>query len=229
LQTTLSPILTAAVANAPPPATPALPLTIVMAETTSATRSGVTVSGNLGPKFTLDDLSRLPYISGTPGTMFDDGTFEFRNVVPGRHTVVALGNSRGTSPAALAAVVVVGDRDLDGFSLEQIPFLPASPRTPKPPEPAGDLPPGAIRFPRIHGVLVNQDTKQPIPEGTVFLWSGGVSQSYDVDTDGKFDIPMILPGSYRLDVRIFGHSDLHQQIEILDKDITLNLSSKKLY
>ena len=39
----------------------------------------------------------------------------------------------------------------------------------------------------------------------------------------------LLPGTYDLEVQIFGHSNIKQSVEIDDKDMKLELISRKLY
>src|SRR4029077_15114508 len=104
-------------------------LNIMLATVPLAAVPGVRVAGRL-----KDSDPRGIYLSGTSGTIYSDGTYEFRGVPPGRHSIAAFGASGVLS---LGASIVVGDRDLEGVLLEASPVLPRDVSIPKLPGPAG--------------------------------------------------------------------------------------------
>jgi hypothetical protein len=81
----------------------------------------------------------------------------------------------------------------------------------------------------LRKTVVNEVTRAPIPEGTVFLGNGVYSASYAVGAGGRFEIPSLLPGAYTLEVRIFGHSHVRQTIVIDGEDLILQVSAQRLY
>ena len=179
------------------------------------------VSGRTG-----STSKRLIYISGRPGVLFSDGTFEFRGVPAGRHLIATVNNP--STP--LAAVVVVGGRDISGIELKEVPLLPGDVRDPKAPLPAGEHQPGTIvPLARVTGIVLEETTKAPISEGNVVIKAGDYSRTLPIDADGHFETFHLLPGSYDFSLQIFGHSVSGQTITIEDKDIKLELSSRRFY
>ena len=180
-------------------------------------RSGVTVSG-----FAAAGEERYMYLSGTPGTFFTDGTFEFRNVLPGRYTLISRDTSR--PPRPLGATIVVGDRDMTLIDLNAMPlaFAPNIP-APEGPRPAGGLAPGSIAaVGNLHGELISAGSRQPV-YGVVSV--NGVPV-VSTGKDGRFDIPNVLPGSYEFQFEVFNHYTLRQTVIVGEADKTVQFEAQ---
>jgi hypothetical protein len=198
-------------------------LYITLAPVPVKATGGVRVSGRMGA-----GGNRTVYVSGIPGTVYSDGTFEVYGVPPGRHSIVTQGAFAGMN--MLAASVVVENRNLDDIVLAETAMLPFRAWEASPPRPAGGHPGGNVPLARLTGILVEEVSKNPIREGTVNIKANGFySSSFPVDAEGRFQLPPLLPGAYELEVQVFGHSNINQSIEIDDKDMKLELISRKLY
>jgi hypothetical protein len=154
--------------------------------------------------------TRSIYLSGKPGIVFSDGTFEFRDVPPGRHSIVTLNGS------PLAASVVVGDSDLDGVQLESTPALPVGIRDPAPPATSGTRPPGTIPLVSLRGSALNQDTQQPLANGIAFLTGGAFGASRLLSEDGTFEFSPLVPGSYNVEVMSLGFETVRRTVVVED-------------
>jgi hypothetical protein len=208
-----------------PAYTPPDTLAIVLARTAPKTTTGVRVSGraqNLG--------ARYVHLSGIPGDYYADGTFEVHGVPPGLHVVVTASSLIGpqlqaaNSLLAEAASVIVGTENLDGVALVEAALVPESR-----PLPAGNRSPGVIPLARLTGTVVEEVSRLPIQEGTVVLRAGrGAKISLPLTTEGRFEFPPLLPGSYELEVNVFGHTAFKEPIEIADTDIKFDVAPRKL-
>ena len=182
--------------------------------------SGVRVTGINRPRD-----SHPIYMSGTQAILLADGTFEFRNVPPGRHTIATLdypGKTRG-------ATIVVGDKDLENVTLDDVSNTPADIQLRRSPAPGGDKPPGAkLPLVTLRGRVLEEKTKQAPYSGQVFL-SGQDGPNYDLDDEGKFVIPNLLPGVYNLQILIFGYATIEQEFTVGIEDMNVELTSRKLY
>jgi len=168
---------------------------------------------------------RAVYISGRPGIAFADGTFEFRDVPPGRHLIASFSNSR-----PYAAVVVVGDKNIDGVDLKETFILPGDFRVPKDPMPAGPLAPGTIvPLARIRGTVVEERSKTAISEGEVTIISGDSYRNIPIDSQGRFETFTLLPGTYDIRMQIFGHTSIGPTVLVGDTDINVEVTSRRLY
>ena len=166
---------------------------------------------------------RTVFISGTPGTLFSDGSFEFREVPPGRHLISAVDPYRPE-----AAVVVVGDKDIDGIELKQT-LIPVDVQGPTNPSPAGaDAPETIIPLPRITGTVVDEVTGMPIGEGSVTLRTPDYVRVISVDKDGRFETLPLFPGTYELSLWVFGHTSSSETVTVGDKDALVRLTSRKV-
>jgi len=201
---------------------PAGPLTVTIG------LAGEPVSNSGGARVTGRDRpgSREPiYLSGTAGTVFSDGTFEFRHVPPGRHTVASIdvpGRARGTT-------IVVGDRDIDNLTLTDVTTLPADIQTPTSPGATADRPAGATFAPVTLRVrVVEEKSKQPPPDGQVFI-NDRSGPAYPLDSDGRFAIRNLLPGTYNVEILMFGYTTVNQEITVGVEDMDVELTSRKLY
>jgi hypothetical protein len=171
---------------------------------------GVRVTG-------LGTSLRIPiYLYDVPGTVYDDGSFEFEGVPPGRHPLV-----RFVSPnVSLGVTVVVGDRDVEGVRLTQTPLLPQDLET-NATLPAGNHPPGTILpLASIRGRVVQATSGAPIAEGGTVTLSGyrDRKQTYAVVGEGEFTIPDLLPGTYRIELAVSGYRAEAQTVVIDDAD-----------
>ena len=203
-----------------PAATPPSSLVITLGEATRSANGGVRVSGQTGSK----DLRRV-YISGRPGVVFADGTFEFRGVAPGRHVIAAL-----AVPERRATMIVVGDKDVNGLQLREVSMFPEDLRVPKDPMPAGDLPPGTtVPLPRIIGTVLEETSRVPVTEGEIDIRSGGLVRTIPIDEKGRFETFSVVPGTYEIHVKIFWHSASSQTIVVDDKDVDLIGTTRRLY
>lgn len=206
------------------PATPAagssLTITLVAAPPSPAP-PGVRITGK-APNSEVRSI----YISGVPGIYYSDGSFEFRGVPPGRHTIATPDNPTSSKPLGLS--IVVGNQDIAGIVLVDTPVLPSNVRRPVPPAPAGTHAPGSVLpLTVIRGRVVNESTQEPIGGGTVFI-TGHYGSSFNIDTSGKFEIPRLLPGSYELEIQTFGHNTIRQTILVEESDVNLELSTMPL-
>jgi hypothetical protein len=165
-------------------------------------------------------------MSGNPGTFFSDGSFEFRGVAPGRYSIAAPGSSAAPS---LGASIVVGDRDLEGIEMETIAVLPNDAKQPRPPDATGTHAPGTVLpLASFRGRIIEEASGVPIEEGTIRL-IGRDSITVSVGTGGEFEFSRLLPGTYDLEVRIFGHSNVLQPIIIGDEDNRIDVKTLRLY
>jgi hypothetical protein len=182
-----------------------------------STKGGVTVSG-----FAAAGEERYVYLSGTPGTFFSDGTFEFRNVPAGRYTLIGLDVSR--PPRPLGATIIVGDRDITRIDLNVMPlaFVPKVP-APEGPRPAGALSPGTIAsVGSLHGQVISAKSRQPAHavvsvDGVPILSTG---------EDGRFDITNVPPGRYEIQFDVFNHFTLRQTVTVGDGDTTIRFEAQ---
>jgi len=184
----------------------------------SATNPGVRVTGSAPTA-----EPRSIYLSGVPGIFYSDGSFEFSNVKPGRYAIATPDNPLSSRP--LAASIVVGNQNLDGVELVATPLLPKGIQTPTALQALGERSPG-FTIPQgvIHGLVLDESTHQPIPEGTVYL-TGHYGSSRSLVPDGRFEFTRLLPGSYDLEVQVFGHETIRRTIVVDDEDVTLDLSA----
>lgn len=182
--------------------------------------SGVRVTGNAN-----NAEPRSIYLSGVPGIFFSDGSFEFRGVTPGRYAISTNDNPSSARPQA--ASIVVGTTDVSGIKLVDTPVLPIDIQNPSPPGPSGAHAPGILPLAVVHGRILDAATKEPINYGTVYV-SGRYGASYELDADGRFEIPRLLPGSYALEVHPFAHSFVKQTIVVGESDINLEIPTMEL-
>jgi hypothetical protein len=195
------------------------PLVVTLRSVRVSTSAGVRVSGRAGTS-TVKSM----YLSGMPGVLYTDGTFEFTGVAPGVYVLTTPDNREHPR----GGLIVVGARDLEGVALEDASMLPSDMA---PPEQLRATPearePGRIPLPTLHGRVVELATKQPIPEGLVIL--KGASRAEFPLTDGRFEIPRLVPGAYLIEIQVFGHANVRQDVVIGDTDLSLNLTAERLY
>ena len=178
---------------------------------------GARVRGSIQGNF-----QRLIYLSGTPGTVYADGTFEFRNVAPGRHVIMTLDNPPATLP--LVASFVVGTADLNDVTVATTPALPLHSRTPSEPVAAPSRAPGALPLATVRGRILDSETDEPLNAGTVFV-VGESYAAYKLSADGKFEFHRLLPGKYELEVQGVGYPTIRRAIVVEEEDLDLELKA----
>jgi hypothetical protein len=168
---------------------------------------------------------RSVYLSGVPGTLYADETFEFRGVPNGRHILVTRDNPQSNRP--LGAVVVVADADIRDVELQPLPFLPAD--ITAVPHAAGAHPPGSmVPLKSIRARIVDAGSQQPIGVGTIRI-NDTYSSSIEIDGDGRFEVRGLLPGRYTIDVQIFEYERITESVEIDDEDVAVLLAAKRRF
>jgi hypothetical protein len=193
-------------------------LFVVLSRTPAPKLSGVRVTGIVPP-------SDIPvYLSGVPGVLFSDGSFEFSGVAPGRHTLVRA-VSTSTSQGL---VLVVGDRDLDGVKPIPTALLPLDIESDAP-RAAGNHAAGTILpLASIKGKVVQETSGEPLSRGGAVTITGyrNSRRAYALDGEGRFEIPDLLPGSYRIELEAYGYQTNIQTIVIDDGDIEMSVRAQ---
>jgi hypothetical protein len=188
-------------------------------------KAGVRVSGRLSGPATE---SQIIYLSGIAGDLFADGTFEVIGVPPGRHFIVTRDDT--TNEPEFGGVVAVGDRDVDNVVLQELALKPAVTWQPSVALPSENRPAGSAPMAGISGTVVESVSHQPVTDGSVVLRSKSkdfLAYSFTVEA-GRFDIRWLFPGTYDLELRIFGHETLKRTIEVGEQDIRIDLTPRKL-
>jgi hypothetical protein len=54
--------------------------------------------------------------------------------------------------------------------------------------------------------------------------AGKTKAAYPIDSEGLFQIPNLLPGTYELTVEGFRHAAVRQNVVVGDEDVNLNVS-----
>jgi len=161
--------------------------------------------------------SRSAAIDGIPGVFYTDGTFEFRAVPPGRHTIIALGDARNAP--IMAASIVVGTETIDGVDLVNVPVLPEKTRVPS--AQSGATPQGPILpLASIRGRIIEEETKMPVTQGEGFI-IGDDWKTFPIDENGKFEIRNLLPGNYSLAFQMVGYPTIQRAITVTDEDMNV--------
>jgi len=192
-------------------------ISIVLERRKAPPQTGVRISGRI-----RGDANRSIYISNNPGTMYPDGTFEFLGVPPGRHAIVTLDNPG--RERALAASIVVGDRDISNMELEETSIAPLVSGNTQGPAPVGDLAPNTrIPLATIRGRVVDGMTGRPMDAGRVVV-NSDYAFTFSLGDDGSFEVPRLLPGNYLLNIAAFGIGTLSKTVVIEDKDIQLDFA-----
>jgi len=192
-------------------------ISIVLERKKEPAQTGVRITGQIH-----GDPNRSIYISNSPGAMYADGTFEFVGVPAGRHAIVTLDNPG--RERALAASIVVGDRDQLNLELEETSIAPLVSGHTQAPLPAGDLAPNTrIPLAAIRGRVVDGPTGRPMDAGRVVV-NSDYAFTFSLGDDGRFEVPRLLPGKYVLDVVAFGIGSISKTVILEDKDTQLDLT-----
>jgi len=197
---------------------PGTPIAIVLtsAPRTEAGQKGVRVLGSM-----KDVKGRSIYMDGISGMIYSDGTFEFRDVQPGRHAIATPDHPAGKHP--FAASIVVGDRNVDGLALEEAAVLPPDIREVVAPAPSGRHPVGlSLHLAEVRGQVVLETTGQPVSGSITIL--GLLRAEYPIHEDGHFEIPRLLPGNYSLEVSIGDHQAVSQPVIVGDEDVRVAIT-----
>jgi len=195
------------------PMTP-LEITLASLPQTGQNDSGVRVTGRAAAAG-----SWYPSISGKPGILFADGSFEFRGVTAGRH-VILLQDKPENPSRVLAASVVAANQDIDNVLADDTRVLPLEVRFPTRTPPAGSIP-----LAWIHGRVVDDASKMPVFGGAVTV-TGKTKATLPIDSAGEFQIPRLLPGTYELVIEGSQHNAIRQSIVVGDEDVQLNLAAR---
>jgi hypothetical protein len=167
------------------------------------------------------DANRSVYISGVPGTLYPDGTFEFLGIPPGRHAVMTLDNPG--RERALVASIVVGEQDYANLELEETSVVPLATGGPSAAKPAGDLKPNTrLPLAAIRGRVLDGGTGQPLDAGKVVV-NKDHSFAISLGPQGRFDVPRLLPGNYVLEVVAYGVGVVSQSVVLDTADAELEV------
>ena len=168
------------------------------------------------------------YISNVPGTLYSDGTFEFRDVPRGLHTIV-----KSDGGSATVASIFVGSRDVEGVRMQNTPVLPVDILSKEPEIAAGKVPEaGTLSLATFTGRVVDEvladGMKKPLTEGTItFSGYGELRRQYAIDSEGRFEITQLLPGKYKLAIHVRGYMDETRDITIGIEDLKLDLTAQR--
>jgi hypothetical protein len=185
----------------------------------------------LGDDFRSADDPRFGvYISGKPGILYDNGTFEFAGVSPGPHSIILIADTDRTGPTIAAAEIMVRDRNVEGVSLQAVPVIPknfSSPQTP--PVTVADA--SVLPLSSLTVRALDEATQQPIASGYITLSGVGVPARIYVGTSlPVLQIPNLLPGQYLLTAESYGYKTKTQVITVgfgkTSFDITINRAPK---
>jgi hypothetical protein len=163
------------------------------------------------------------YISGFPGTLYSDGSFEFRDVPPGLHKIMKTYKTLVT-----AAAVLVGNRDVDGVVLQRPQLMPAD-FFDEPPKPSNGSPPESktLSLVSITGQVLDPSSQEPLSEGTVTLAGYGAARHTFAIVDARFKIADLLPGTYSLTINVSGYATATQPVIVGTEDLKLDLIARK--
>lgn len=206
-----------------PQGVPSLPgaagqnIALVLTRRLARETGGVRISGRI-----QGNPRRSIYISGTAGSTYADGSFEFGNVPPGRHTIVTLDNPDGAP--SLGAELLVTDRDITGVALEELSVAPAGASVPGAPAlPVAGITTSRITAAAIRGRVVAAETREPFSAGKVVV-NGNYSRAVPLNDDGTFEIPKLLSGQYVLEATVFGIGTITKTVEVDRRNVLLELS-----
>jgi hypothetical protein len=114
---------------------------------------------------------------------------------------------------------MVGDRDLEDVLADDTSVLPTEVRFP-----VSAPAPGPIPLAWSHGRLDDDTSKDPVFGGVVTL-RGKTKATFQIDSEGLFEIPRLLPGTYDLTIEGFQHASIHQDLLVGDEDVQLRVSA----
>jgi len=81
----------------------------------------------------------------------------------------------------------------------------------------------------VRGSLRETTTQKPIVDCEIKVTGYAKTESFVIDSDGRFQIPRLFPGTYTIDLEAFGHERVSQTITVGTENITLDLTTRRLY
>jgi hypothetical protein len=201
-----------------PPLPPVPTIEVVLAEVSGPTlRTGATLSGKI-----VEPFQRTIEAAGIPGSIYEDGTFEVKNVPPGRQTLL-------TSPAPRphGASIMVGDEDIVNIQLQPILEMPRNAGANFAATLRGNPDPGTIiTLASVRGHLTNESTGAKFDLGRTIgrITVNGNTVSYTINNVGEFEIQSLLPGRYDLDLWVFGGNNYSRTLEVRDENMNIEWS-----
>ena len=156
------------------------------------------------------------YISGKPGVLFADGTFEFAGVSAGLHRIVLYTMPVDGPRVAAADVMVTGQgrQSVQDVHLQVVPIIPKNIFSP--PVQSAGLPGPAVRaLPSLSIRVLDEATQQPINSGYVVLTGiAGSTRLYIGSSTPLVRIPVLLPGEYSITASSSGYIAKTQAITV---------------
>jgi hypothetical protein len=200
------------------PTTASTNLSVTLTRPASAPEAvpGVRVSGQV-----KNTGRRSIYLSGKPGMFYSDGTFEFRGVPPGLHTIATV-----ESPGSMnrfGASLVVGDRDIEGVQLQEIALLPVDIQTEA--QAGANVPRNAgttVPLRSLQVAVMEAGSRAPAGPGTVYV-TGPFGTSFDLPPDGRFEFSRLLPGKYIFEIQAFRRPPVTKTVVMGDADVSVEV------
>lgn len=198
----------------PGPPTSGAPLSITLSYTEPPTAPGFRVTGRSSA--VGEDI----HISDAPGTLFSDGTFEFKSVSAGLHNIVKFSGN-----VASVAPVLVRDRDVNDVSLQVVSILPLDIYSRDTKLPDGNVPVTATLV-DIVGQVTDATSQEVLSQGTVTLTGyGNTRRTHAIVAGDGFRIPSLLPGSYTLTVNLSDYNVIVQPVVVGLENLKLELKA----
>jgi len=192
-------------------------LSVTLSYTPTSATPGVRVTGqSFG---TGDEI----YLSGKPGLLFSDGTFEFQGVSPGAHTILRVFGS-----VMMGSTAFVRNQNIDtGINLQVTPLLPIDLFSGEPRTMAGNEP-TSLPLANVVGRVVDGATGRPLTQGAVTVTGHrNALRTFPIDATGGFSVPALLPGQYELTVNARGYRATTQAVSVGFKDLSLDLRATR--
>jgi hypothetical protein len=162
------------------------------------------------------------YLSGRPGLLFADGTFEFGGVPAGVHSIVKILGSQ-----AAVARAIVRDRDVTGVTLQVVPVVPSDIFESRPLT-ANVADATVSTASSLLGRVFDESTQQPIRSATATLTGyHGSIRGFVVAGRDSFVLSNLLPGSYSLTVEATGYKTKTQQVTVGLAETTVEIRLAK--
>jgi hypothetical protein len=191
-------------------------ISIVLERLPQTQTQGTRVAGQLRV-----DPNRSIYISGVPGTVYTDGSFEFLGVRPGRHAIVTRNNPDRERPKV--ASIVIGTRDVSDVQLEESTIAPLMSEPSNVAAMPRSTESGRLSLLRIRGHVVDGETGLPFDAGKVIV-NSDQSLTFSLEPDGRFEVPRLLPGTYSLQVTAYGVGTIQKTVVLDERDVSIELA-----
>jgi hypothetical protein len=168
-----------------------------------------------------EGVGEAVYLSGRPGLLFADGTFEFVGVLPGVHSIVkTLGDQTAVARA------IVRDRDVVGVTLQAVPVTPTDIFASRPLT-AGILDATVSALSSLTGSVLDESTQQPIRSASATLTGHRGSIRGFVVLGRDFRITNLLPGQYLLTVEATGYKTKSEQVTVGPTETSVEIKLTK--